>query len=81
MTIQKEHIVSEEIQCQMMIQKKYRNDDPQQIHDQVHLRVTDDYERRRAADPALSIGQNAMRRKIVMIMMEMMLVMIMLLMD
>ena len=23
---------------------------------QVHLRVTDDYERRRAADPALSIG-------------------------
>ena len=81
MTIQKEHIVSEEIQCQMMIQKNYRNDDPQQIHDQVHLRVTDDYERRRAADPALSIGQNAMRRKIVMIMMEMMLVMIMLLMD
>ena len=81
MTIQKEHIVSEEIQCQMMIQKNYRNDDPQQIHDQVHLRVTDDYERRRAADPALSIGQNMMMRKIVTIMMEMMLVMIMLLMD
>ena len=81
MTIQKEHIVSEEIQCQMMIQKNYRNDDPQQIHDQVHLRVTDDYERRRAADPALSIGQNAMMRKIVIIMMVMMLVMIMLLMD
>ena len=81
MTIQKEHIVSEEIQCQMMIQKNYRNDDPQQIHDQVHLRVTDDYERRRAADPALSIGQNAMMRKIVIIMMVMMLVMIMLLLD
>ena len=81
MTIQKEQIVSEEIQCQMMIHKKYRNDDPQQIHDQVHLRVTDDYERRRAADPALSIGQNAMMRKIVTIMMVMMLLMIMLLMD
>ena len=66
----------------MMIQKKYRNDDTKkQIHDQVHLRVTDDYERRRAADPALSIGQNTMMRKIVTIMMVMMLVMIMLLMD
>ena len=65
----------------MMIQKKYINDERQEIHDQVHLRVTDDYERRRAADPALSIGQNMMMRKIVTIMMEMMLVMMMLLMD
>ena len=81
MSIHNKYTISEKIKCQMMIQKKYRNDDPQQIHDQVHLRVTDDYERRRAADPALSIGQNTMMRKIVSIMMVMMLVMIMLLMD
>ena len=81
MTIHNKYTISEKIQCQMAIQKKYTNDDPQQIHDQVHLRVTDDYERRRAADPALSIGQNAMMRKIVTIMMEMILVMMILLMD
>ena len=81
MTIHNKYPINEKIRCQMMIQKKYINDERQEIHDQVHLRVTDDYERRRAADPALSIGQNAMMRKIVTIRMVMMLEMIMLLMD